>query len=85
MAEGRDRWGWSLTSTLLAMTANVNRDRKKRPLPFVPAEFDPYATAADVAAQMKAARSASKRGVPVGRGNIEALKIMLPRGGHKEQ
>lgn len=64
MAAGRDRHMRRHTSTLLAallaMTANINRDRKKRPRPFVPAEFDPGATAADVAAQRRAARASQQ-------------------------
>jgi len=73
---------WVHTSTLLAMTANVNRDAKKRRTPFVPAEFDPYARAEDVAAQKRAAESARTGGVRVTRGNIDVLRRMLPGGGH---
>lgn len=82
MAEGQDRQAWLHTSTLLAMTANVNRDAKKRRIPFVPAEFDHYATKADVAAQKEAAALAVKGGVPVTRENIDVLRTMLPGGGH---
>lgn len=45
MANGRGRQMWEQTSALLAMQANVNRDPKKRPTPFSPAEFNPYAIA----------------------------------------
>lgn len=60
MAEGRCKEAWIHTSTLLAMTANVNRDAKKRRKAYVPAEFDPYATEADVAAQRRAASKREK-------------------------
>lgn len=43
MADGRSREAWNHTSALLAMLANVHRDRKKRPLQ--PADFHPYAKA----------------------------------------
>ncbi len=43
MADGRAREAWNHTSALLAMLANVHRDRKKRPLQ--PADFHPYTRA----------------------------------------
>ena len=43
MAEARSRADWSRTSHVLAMMANANRDREKKPEPFTPADFDPYA------------------------------------------
>jgi len=42
MAEARDRQLWAHTSSLLALVANVNRDVKKRPRPFKPADFNPH-------------------------------------------
>lgn len=33
---------WWHTSSLLAMTANVNRDPKKTPTPYKPKDFHPY-------------------------------------------
>jgi len=41
MAEARRRDQWSHTATLLAMTANVHRNPKKRARPFSPVEFHP--------------------------------------------
>jgi hypothetical protein len=32
---------WGQTAALLAMTANANRDEKKRPRPFMPEDFNP--------------------------------------------
>ena len=81
MAEGSDMQACRQTAALLAMTANVNRDRKKRRTLFVPAEFNPYATDEDIAAQQELVRSASKGGVPVTPSNIDMLKVMLPHGG----
>ena len=44
MRIGRERFDWGLMSSLLAMTAEVNRDRKKRPQPFTPDDFNPTTT-----------------------------------------
>ena len=41
MAEARRRDQWSHTATLLAMTANVNRNPKKRATPYSPLDFHP--------------------------------------------
>lgn len=41
MAEARQRDNWLHTSSILALTANVNRDSKKRPLQ--PDDFNPFA------------------------------------------
>ena len=46
MAEARGRARWAPFSHLLAMTANSNRDEKKRSRPFTPDEFNPYAAKA---------------------------------------
>ncbi len=52
MADGRSREAWNHTSALLAMLANLHRDRKKRPLQ--PADFHPYARAKSKGALPKA-------------------------------
>jgi hypothetical protein len=39
MAEGRSRMLWDHTSALIWITAEINRDRKKRPTPYSPADF----------------------------------------------
>ena len=44
MAEGREEREWARASALLALVANVNRDRKQRPQPYTPDEFNPYST-----------------------------------------
>jgi len=43
MAESRTREAWDHTANLLAMMAEINRDRKKRRRPFRPDEFGPFA------------------------------------------
>lgn len=43
MAEARCRQQWAQTAGLMALLANVHRDPKKRPTPFLPDEFNPYA------------------------------------------
>jgi hypothetical protein len=42
MANARMREQWNHTSVMLAMTASINRDVKRRPEPFTAAEFNPY-------------------------------------------
>ncbi len=49
MAEARQRAAWGRTASLMALIAEVNRDRKRRGRPFRPADFDPYAPPARVA------------------------------------
>lgn len=39
MAEG----AWSRTAHIVAMIANVNRNAKRRPSPFEPDDFNPFA------------------------------------------
>lgn len=41
MAEGRQRHDWSIASSLMALIANTQRDRK-RTRPFRPSDFDPF-------------------------------------------
>ncbi len=48
------------------MTANINRDTKKRSGPFRPAEFNPFA------ADKREPRA--RRGIPITRENIGILK-----------
>lgn len=38
----QDRRMWNHTSSVLAMMANVNRDRKRQPRPYRPDDFNPY-------------------------------------------
>ena len=43
MAEAARREAWEHTSSLMALVANANRDPKRKPTPFKPADFNPYA------------------------------------------
>lgn len=43
MTRGRAKAEWSRTSAVLAMLANANRNPKKRPYPFEPDDFNPFA------------------------------------------
>ena len=43
MAEGVSRLQWAQTSAIIAAIANVNRNTKKKPSPFSPDDFDPWA------------------------------------------
>ena len=43
MAEARSRLGWAQTAGIIAMVANTARDRKRKPSPFTPDDFDPWA------------------------------------------
>ena len=43
MAEAKVKHNWTHTSSVLAMIANVNRDKKKKPSPFKPDDFNPFA------------------------------------------
>lgn len=41
MADGRRSEAWEHTAWLSALIANCNRDQKKRPRPYKPADFNP--------------------------------------------
>jgi hypothetical protein len=43
MARGRQKSEWAQTSTVLCLLANANRDKKRRPYPFEPDDFNPFA------------------------------------------
>jgi hypothetical protein len=45
MAEGRIRENWNHTAQLMALTANINRDPKRKPKPYSPADFHPMENA----------------------------------------
>ena len=42
-----DKLLWNHTSSLLSLMANVNRDSRRRPTPYVPNDFHPYASEED--------------------------------------
>lgn len=41
MAEGHVRERWNHTAQLMALTANINRDPRRKTRPYSPAEFHP--------------------------------------------
>lgn len=43
LARGRQRSEWAQTSAVLALYANAHRDPRRRPYPFTPDDFDPFA------------------------------------------
>ena len=46
MAEARSRLAWATAAAVMCVIANANRDVKRRPQPFGPADFDPHEIAA---------------------------------------
>jgi len=68
---------WEPHAALLALTANVNRDPKRRPRPFAADEFNPFA---------EPDRRASPRGgIPITAENIDILKAVFCGGTGKKK
>jgi hypothetical protein len=44
MAEAKRQHDWNVASTIMALMAEMNRDRKRRRKPFRPDDFNPYVT-----------------------------------------
>jgi hypothetical protein len=42
MAQGRSKSLWAHTATVMALHANIHRDRKRKSTPYKPSDFDPY-------------------------------------------
>lgn len=42
MAEAKREHDWHIASSVMALTAEINRDRKRRRKPFKPDDFNPY-------------------------------------------
>ena len=51
MADARRQHDWNIASSVMALTAEINRDRKRRRKPFKPDDFNPYTAAKPVPAQ----------------------------------
>jgi len=66
--EARQRSMWAPFSSLMALIANVNRDAKRHPRPYSPADYDPFS---------KSIRQ--PRGIPITPQNIHLLKAMIPK------
>ncbi len=42
MADAKRQHDWNIASSVMALTAEINRDRKRRRKPFKPDDFNPY-------------------------------------------
>ena len=42
MAEAKRQHDWNIASSVMALMAEINRDRKRRRKPFKPDDFNPY-------------------------------------------
>ncbi len=62
MAEARRQHDWNVASTIMALMAEMNRDRKRRRKPFKPDDFNPYADQKPIVARGTAEQAASMFG-----------------------
>jgi len=51
MADARRRHDWNIASSVMALTAEINRDRRRRRKPFKPDDFNPYTATKSVPVQ----------------------------------
>jgi hypothetical protein len=71
MLDGRRREQWNHTASLMALLASVHRDPKKRRSGYSPQEFHPLEQAS------AGGGGGRGRGIPLTRGTIGALKVLL--------
>jgi len=62
MAEAKRQHDWNVASTIMALMAEMNRDRKRRRKPFKPDDFNPYAQQRSVIAKCTVEQAASMLG-----------------------
>ncbi len=62
MAEAKRQHDWNVASTIMALMAEMNRDRKRRRKPFRPDDFNPYAEQRAVIAKGTVEQAASMLG-----------------------
>ena len=62
MAEARRQHDWNVASTIMALMAEMNRDRKRRRKPFKPDDFNPYADQKAIVAKGTVEQAASMLG-----------------------
>ena len=76
MATARQEADWSRTASMMAMTANINRDPKRRSRAYEAFDFmpEPYASKARAAA----GKHRRSRGTPITADNIQILRAFLP-------
>ena len=65
MAGGRRQHDWGVASSLMALLAEIHRDRKRRGRPFKPAEFNPLVAARSRPILTTVTQLASLLGLPV--------------------
>ena len=70
MVHGRLRERWNHTASVMALIAECNRDRKRRPKAFTPADFHPF---------MEGTKPSTTR-IRITPANIQDLKLLLPPG-----
>ncbi|GAA4447068.1 hypothetical protein GCM10023156_08670 [Novipirellula rosea] len=62
MADARRRHDWNIASSVMALTAEINRDRRRRRKPFKPDDFNPYTATKPVPARATVRQVASLSG-----------------------
>lgn len=62
MADARRRHDWNIASSVMALTAEINRDRRRRRKPFKPDDFNPYTATKPVPARATVQQVASLLG-----------------------
>ena len=63
MAEAKAKHDWNVTSSVMALLAEINRDRKRRRKPFKPDDFNPYVANRSVPVKATVEQAASLLGV----------------------
>ena len=62
MAEAKRQHDWNVASTIMALMAEMNRDRKRRRKPFRPDDFNPYANQKPIVARGTVEQAAAMLG-----------------------
>ncbi|MFG0262178.1 MAG: hypothetical protein ACF788_07295 [Novipirellula sp. JB048] len=62
MAEARRQHDWHIASSVMALTAEINRDRRRRRKPFKPDDFNPYTATKSVPVKASVEQVASLLG-----------------------
>lgn len=74
MAEAKRQHDWNVASTIMALMAEMNRDRKRRRKPFKPDDFNPYAEMRAIVAKGTVEQAASLLGAAYTR-NSQASRL----------
>ncbi len=62
MAEAKRQHDWHIASSVMALTAEINRDRRRRRKPFKPDDFNPYTATKSVPVKVSVEQVASLLG-----------------------